>query len=390
MILERSLQPEIIKRLAHFPVVGIIGSRQTGKTTLVKHIIPLIQRHVIYLDLESIGDYQKLENPELYFRQHVDKCVIIDEIQSKPELFPILRSIIDQDRKPGRFIILGSASPDLLRQSSESLAGRISYLNLPPLNLLEVIRTKNMFDHWFKGGFPLALLNVEKEMAALWLDDFIQSYTQRDLPALGLSANPVIIRRLWIMLAHLNGQVLNYSDIGRSLQVSSPTIKSYIDFFESSFLVRRIEPYFFNIKKRIVKSPRIYLTDTGILHRLLNISDFESLQAYPLIGNSWEAYVANQIASLLDSNIDLHFYRTKEGSELDLLFVKTLKPVATAEIKYTSSPSLSGGNTRAINTIGADKNYIITPAADDYPIKENVTVCNLEDFLNKYLPGIGI
>lgn len=388
MLLERTLQPEIIKRLNNVPVVGIIGSRQIGKTTLVKQIIPQIDKDTIYLDLESIADFQKLENPELYFQQHIDKCVIIDEIQNKPDLFPILRSVIDKDRKPGRFIILGSASPDLLRQSSESLAGRISYIQLHPMNLNEVSEKVDMFAHWFKGGYPLSLLNPDQEISNLWLDDFIISYIQRDLPALGLSANPILTRRLWIMLSHLNGQILNYSDIGRSLQISSPSVKNYIDYFENSFLIKRIEPFFINIKKRIVKSPKIYLTDTGILHRLLNIIDFEGLQAYPLIGYSWEDYVLNQIIALLNEGVELNFYRTKDGSEVDLVFVKGLQPIATAEIKYTSSPSLSAGNTRAINTLGAEKNFIITPVSEDYLMRENVRVCNLLTFLTNYLPNI--
>jgi predicted AAA+ superfamily ATPase len=388
MFLERILQPEIIKRLHHYPVVGIIGSRQIGKTTLVKQMIPHIDKDTIYLDLESIADFQKLENPELYFQQHIDKCVIVDEIQNKPDLFPILRSVIDKDRIPGRFIILGSASPYLLRQSSESLAGRISYLQLHPMNLNEVSEKVDMFGHWFKGGYPLSLLNPDQEISNLWLDDFINSYIQRDLPALGLSSNPILTRRLWIMLSHLNGQILNYSDIGRSLQISSPSVKNYIDYFENSFLIKRLEPFFINIKKRIVKSPKIYLTDTGILHRLLNITDFEGLQAYPMIGYSWEGYVFNQLMTLLNPGIELHFYRTKDGSEVDLVFVKGLQPIATAEIKYTSTPSLSAGNTRAINTLGADNNFVITPASEDYLMRENVRVCSLPEFLSKYLPAI--
>jgi len=388
MLLERTLQPEVLKRLRYFPVIGIIGSRQTGKTTLVKQLIPFIEKEVIYLDLESAGDYKKLEHPELYFAQHTDKCIIIDEVQHRSELFPVLRSVIDRNRQPGRFIILGSASPGMLRQSSESLAGRISYLQLQPFNFLEVRDYIKIYDHWFIGGFPLASLNKNKSMANLWIDDFINSYIHRDLPSLGLTSNPVLIRRLWTMLAHLNGQILNYSDIGRSLQLSSPTIKTYIDFFENSFLVRRLEPYFINIKKRIVKSPRIYLTDTGILHHLLNISDFENLQANPIIGKSWESYVINQISSLLPRNIELNYYRTKDGSELDLVFVKGITPVAGAEIKYTAAPSLSAGNTHAISTLGTESNYLITPDSEDYLVRENVRACKINDFLVKYLPEI--
>ncbi len=387
-MVKRYLQKEVIKRLKHYPATGIIGARQTGKTTLAKQISSTIDKDVIYLDLESVADYQKLENPELYFEQHRDKCIIIDEIQNKPNLFPVLRSIIDKDRKPGRFLILGSASPALLKQSSESLAGRISYVRLDPFNFIEIDGKHNLFSHWFLGGFPPVFLNTDFEMAKQWLNDFINSYTQRDLPALGLPANPVMIKRLWIMLAHLSGQILNYSDVAKSLQVTSPTIKTYIDFFENSFLIRRLQPYFFNIKKRIIKSPKVFLTDTGIMHRLLNLPDVESLYAYPLVGNSWESYVVNQIISLATPDTELFYYRTKEGSEVDIVFVKGLKPVATAEIKFSSSPSLSAGNTRAIKTLETGINFVITPQSEDYLIRENVRACSLSDFLSKYLPDI--
>jgi len=387
MYIRRNLQKQILQRLESFPAVGIIGSRQVGKTTLAKQLISEINTPVVYLDLESAADYNKLENPEFYLRQHEDKCVIIDEIQLKSDLFPLLRISIDQNRKPGRFIILGSASPVLLRQSSESLAGRISFVQLFPFSLNEIQRKFSLYDHWFYGGYPNALLS-SNPVALQWIDDFIKSYTERELPGLGFPANPIQTRRFWIMLSHLNGQILNYSNLASSLQLSSPTIKSYIDFFENSFLVKRLYPYYFNIKKRIVKSPKVYLTDTGILHRLLNINDFEALQAYPNIGNSWESYVVNQVTSLLTGNTELFFYRTKNGSEVDLVFVKSMKIVATAEIKYTSAPKLTSGNTHAINTIGAKKNFVITPQSEDYLLKENVRICSLQDFLIKYLPEL--
>ncbi|MCB2219854.1 MAG: ATP-binding protein [Bacteroidetes bacterium] len=382
------LHEEIIKRLNFYPVVGIIGSRQTGKTTLVKQLMSEIGKKTIYLDLESPGDLQKLESPELYFSQHTDKCVILDEIQNRPDLFPVLRSLIDKDRVPGRFIILGSASPALLRQSSESLAGRISYLQLHPLNFLELEGRLKMFDHWFRGGYPLSLLAAGDELSELWLDDFITSYVMRDLPALGLPTNPVLTRRLWTMLCHLNGQVLNYSEMARSLQISSPSVKTYLDFFENSFLIRRILPFFINTKKRIVKSPRLYLTDTGILHRLMNVSDMEDLQARPIIGSSWESYVINQVIPLLNPKMEVNFYRTRDANELDMVFTKGMNPIATAEIKYSSAPSLSKGNTIAINALGTRNNFIITPASDDFLLRINVRVCSLPVFLTKYLPEI--
>ena len=386
MYLPRSIYPDVKKRLENFPVVGIIGPRQVGKTTLVRHLIPETERDTVYLDLESISDMQKLDHPELYLKQHENKCVIIDEIQNKPDLFPLLRSLVDKNRTTGRFIILGSASPQLLRQSSESLAGRISYVQLSPFNYNEISDTINIPDHWLKGGYPPALLAEDIEISWIWLNDFINSYAERDLPALGFPGNPVQAKRIWTMLAHLNGQVLNYSDLANSLQLSSPTIRSYIDFFENAFLIRKIQPYFFNIKKRIVKSPKLYLQDTGILHQLLNIQDAEALHGYPYIGYSWEAYVINQIAALINPEIELCYYRTKNDTELDLVFVKNFQAIATAEIKYTSAPKVTAGNTVAIKTIGTSENFIITPDSEEYPARENIRVCGIQDFLNKYLP----
>jgi len=387
-MIPRKKKDEILYLLRHFPAIGITGPRQVGKTTLAKQIISFIDHSVIYLDLELNSDYQKLQNPEFYLLQHSDKCIIIDEIQNKPELFGLIRSLIDQHRFPGRFIILGSASPNLLRQSSESLAGRISYVQLSPFSLDEIENKIVLEDHWLRGGFPLSLLGHDLKASQIWMDDFIRSYIERDLPNLGFVSTPVQTRRFWTILAYLNGQLLNYSEIARSIEISMPTVKSYIDFFENSYLVKRLNPFSYNIKKRIVKSQKLYLSDTGILHRLLNISDFESLMANPIIGNSWEAYVFNQITSQLDPNIELCFYRTKEGSELDLIFVKSLKPIAGAEIKFSSTPALTAGNTRAIKTLGTNYNYLITPYSDDYLIRNNVRVCNIKDFLHKYLPEI--
>ena len=387
-MINRSKKNKILDLLQIFPVVGIVGARQVGKTTLAKQLIPEMNYPVIYLDLELISDMQKLENPEFYLKQHSDKCVIIDEIQHKPELFGLLRSLIDQDRRPGRFVILGSASPELLRQSSESLAGRISYVQLFPFIIEEIENNYKLEQIWFKGGFPPALLSSGIKTARQWLADFIKAYVERDLPSFGLGSSPQQTMRFWTMLAHLNGQLLNYSGIGRSLGLSSPTVKSYVDFFENSFLIKRLEPYSFNIKKRIVKSPRIYLSDTGILHRLLNISDFEHLQANPVIGNSWEAFVYNQINAVISPDVETCFYRTKDGSEIDLVFVKSLKAVASAEIKFTSTPSLTAGNTRAINTLGTRLNFIITPHSEDYLLRPDVRICNILDFLSKYLPEI--
>lgn len=387
-MIERKVSGTILENLKLFPVVGIIGPRQVGKTTLVKSLIPQINKEVIYLDIELPSDFQKLANPEIFLNRHMDKCVIIDEIQRKPELFGILRALIDQKRNPARFIILGSASPVLLKKNSESLAGRIAYTELSPFLFTEISSKVPLIHHWYYGGFPDGLLSKTNSSKKVWIDNFIKTYTEKDLPLLGIPISPQHIRRLWTMLAHLSGQILNMTQLSKSLGVSSPSIKTYIDFFEQAFIVKRLESFSYNIGKRIVKSPKIYLTDTGILHRLIGFDDFESLNSHPIFGFSWENYVFNQIRYSVREGLDIYYYRTQNGSEIDLVFTQGLKPIATAEIKYTSTPSLTRGNTEAIHTLKTKKNYIITPDSDTYPINEITEVCSLQTFTEKILPHL--
>ncbi|MBM3435404.1 MAG: ATP-binding protein, partial [Bacteroidetes bacterium] len=248
-----------------FPVVGIIGPRQVGKTTLAKEFIKGITKESVYLDLEKYSDLEKLRDAQLFLTNNHKKCVVIDEIQNKPELFPLLRALIDEYRVPLRYIILGSASPELLRQSSQSLAGRIAYLELTPFNFNEIKPDIELKKHHLLGGFPESILVEKEEDSWEWLDNFITTYINRDLPHLGLRVNSITLRRLWEMIAWLNGNTLNFHLIGKSLDLTIPTINSYISFFESAFLVRKLQPFHYNIKKRLVKSPKIYLTDTGVL-----------------------------------------------------------------------------------------------------------------------------
>lgn len=371
-----------------FPVVGIIGPRQVGKTTLAKDFLKGLTKESLYLDLEKHSDFERLKDPELFLSNNREKCVVIDEIQNKPELFPLLRALIDEYRVPLRYIILGSASPELLRQSSQSLAGRIAYLELSPFNFAEINQDIELKKHHLLGGFPESILAEKEKDSWDWLENFITTYINRDLPHLGLRVNSITLRRLWEMIAWLNGNMLNYQMIGKSLDLTIPTINSYISFFESAFLVRKLQPFHYNMKKRLVKSPKIYLTDTGVLHKLLRINDYNQLLGHTSVGASWETYVINQVCSLKSNDLELYFYRTHNGAEVDLVFVKALQPIATAEIKFTSTPHPAQGLINCTEDLKTELNYIITPFSDDYMAKKNICVCSLPVFLEKYLPEI--
>lgn len=388
MIVQRFALERLKSYSEIFPAIGIIGPRQVGKTTLVKEFQKLLDIESVYLDLELITDLDKLNEPQIYLSQYTSKCLILDEIQLKPDLFPLLRALIDQHRVPNRFIILGSASPQLLRQSSESLAGRIAYLELQPFTYPEIANLEKIERHHFLGGFPDALLSSSDETGKFWLDNFIRTYTEKDLPLYGLTADPNTTRRLWEMLAWVNGNLLNLNALGKSMGLSYHTIAKYIDYLENTFLIRRIQPFHFNLKKRLVKTPKIYIRDTGILHRLLRINDYDQLLGHAGLGGSWEAYVIEQISGLKHPDLDLFFYRTHNGAEVDIVFAKGLQPVATAEIKFTSSPHPQKGMINCIDDLKTHKNFIITPQSDDYLAKENIRVCNLPVFLEKYLHEI--
>jgi len=386
-MIERLAEKVILEDIKQFPVVGIIGPRQVGKTTLARIIMNKLEQRTVYLDLELQEDIAKLENAEIYFEGHKDECVILDEIQTMPELFPILRGMIDKYRKPGRFVILGSASPSLIRKSSDSLAGRISYIRLSPLNLMELGNKWELRKHWFFGGFPEPYLSKDDSFSRKWIRSFVQTYTDRDLPLLGLPSSPSVTRRFLTMLANYQGGIWNASNFAKSMGLSYPTLNRYLDLLEEVFLVTRLQPFSHNIKKRLVKSPKVYIRDSGILHLLASISDFEQLQGNVLIGNSWEGYVLEQIRQLLSPDIDLYFYRTHNGAECDLVLVKGFTPISAIEIKYTVAPKLTKGYSIAIEDLGTRENYIITPYSETFSKTENVKVCSLVDYLTKYLPS---
>lgn len=382
----RFITDSLQETISYFAVTGIVGPRQVGKTTLVKYLLKHLEKEAIYLDIENPKDQAKLADPVLFFERNQDKCVVLDEIQRMPELFPILRSMVDLNKIPARFIILGSASPDLIRDSSESLAGRIAYEELTPFNISEITDYKDIFHHWFSGGFPDAFLAPNDKIRKKWLSNFIQTYIERDLPMLGLDINRNVLRRFWTMIAHIHGNVLNMNNLGKSLEISSTNIKKYLAFLEDAFLIRQLYPFSANVKKRLVKSPKVYIRDSGILHRLLDIPDFNFLESNPILGASWEGYVIEQIIQKIDIDTQSFFYRTHDGAECDLVLVKGGVTLMAIEIKYTSSPKSTKGMKQAFKDIDAKMNYIITPNTDDYLMQENIRVCSLHIFMTKYIP----
>lgn len=384
-MIKRLGQQKIESLLKGFPAVAIIGPRQVGKTSLAKYISRNYPNS-IYLDMELKNDFFKLEDAETYLPQFENQLIIIDEVQRRKELFPVLRALIDRNRKVGRFLLLGSAAPDLIRDSSESLAGRIAYFELSPFLAKEILPEFKLKDLWFRGGFPDPFLNGNIWLD--WMNNFVNTYFERDLPNLGFPADSITGKRLWLMLAHLHGNLITYSEIAKSLELSIHTVKKYIYFLENAFLIRTIQPFHTNIKKRLVKSPKVYIRDSGILHFLLGIESHEQLMGNPKMGASWESFVLEQIIPLIPLNRQYFFYRTHDGSELDLVITKSGIPVCGIEIKYGSDPRLSRGNTEAFNTLKTVNNFVIVKNEEDYLLPTKTKVCGLTIFLEKYLPKI--
>ena len=386
-MIKRTLTREIMLGLDYFPVTGIIGPRQVGKTTLAKQLLLEIPRPSVYLDLELDADLALLQqNAQGFLQLHQDKCVVIDEIQHMPRLFSLLRALVDQHRVPARFMILGSASPTLIRQSAQSLAGRIAYSELTPLSLLEVEPEGiSQNEHWFKGGFPNALLQHNPEVSTMWLRNFVSTFIEKDLKSLGYEISLVTMTKLYRMIAHVHGQLLNMSSISLSLGVSQPTVSKYLDLLEGGFLIHRLEPYFVNVGKRLVKSPKIYFRDTGILHQLADITSFDNLQRSTLLGASWEGYVVEQIRRVTDGIWQYYFYRTVVGAEVDLFLISPNGKKVCIEIKYSVAPSISKGFYMSVADLKPDFQYVIIPTGETYFRDENVKVCSLINFLKEEL-----
>lgn len=386
-MIQRLLHAQIKVLLRQFPAVAILGARQVGKTTLAKQIALEYKKPSIYLDLENPIDVRRLADPYTFFTENKNSFIIIDEVQIIPSLFSVLRSIIDEDRRNGRFILLGSASPQLVKGVSESLAGRIAYRELAPINRLELLNSSQLVKHWLRGGFPSALLTRSDNAAFEWIVSFIRSYVERDLSMLfGVDLSRQVMGRLLSMLAHVNGSVWNAEMIARSLGVTAPTVNRYIDFLEGAFLAHRVNAFYINTRKRLVKAPKIYLRDSGLLHQLSGVHNSQQLRGHPVVGSSWEGYVVEQVNQLKPTGVDVYYYRTQSGAECDMVLVRGIRPVACVEIKLNNAPSLSKGYYQSIEDVGTKKNYVVVPDVEEYRTKEGVVICGLQTFLTKYLP----
>lgn len=382
-MISRIIVAELVELLSEFPVVAIVGPRQVGKTTLVKSIQRDIDREIIYIDLENPRHEVKLSDPVLFFENNEDKCVVLDEIQRRRDLFPILRAMIDQNRKPARFILLGSASPELIRDSSESLAGRIFYKELCPFHLLELPENSER-KLLTRGGYPNSFLSVSDQKSEWWREGFIQTYVEKDLPLLGLPLSPGESTRLLRMIAHLHGHVLNYSTLSRSLGVSSPSVKKYILFLEHAFLIHLLEPYSGNTSKRIVKAPKIFLRDSGMLNYVLGIGSYNDLLSHPAAGNIWEGFVLSQIKAILPYNASLCYYRTGHGAELDLVITLPRGKRIGIEIKLSSAPKLSKGNYESMKDLRLKQLYVIAPTEDHFWLQEHIQVMGISEFVKMF------
>jgi hypothetical protein len=373
-----------------FPCTVVLGPRQVGKTTLVKIFAKRLKKPITYLDMELQSDRNKLIDIELFFTNNRKNIVIIDEVQLMPEIFASLRPEIDALRKPGRFILTGSASPDLVKGVSESLAGRVAYIDINPISLNEASQKKiELNKHWFRGGFPNALLAKSNDDYNRWAEYFIKSYVERDLSAIfGVGITPVLARNFWNMIAIQHGNIWNAEAMARSLGVSGPTVNRYLEFMEGAFLLRKLPAWFINAKKRMVKAPKIYIRDTGLLHFSNNVLKQINLQGHPIVGASWEGCVIEEICKLLPNKIQPYFYRTHHGAEVDLVLVNGIKPVACIEIKHSLSPVLKEGFYNCIQELETNNNFVIYSGTEKYKKDKNVLVLSLLDFLNNYLPKL--
>jgi predicted AAA+ superfamily ATPase len=382
-MIKRLITQRILRDLAWSPIVGLIGPRQVGKTTLARYLQTVITKPSIYLDLELQEDWFKLEDAQSYLAGHEDKCVIIDEIQVRPELFALLRAMTDRKREPARYILLGSASPHIVKLNTETLAGRIAYHELTPFSLTEIKNQYTQEDHWIKGGFPSALLASEPIITRKWLDDFTDTFIHRDLSRLGFAIPAPLLRNMLTMIAHLHGSQFNASAFSNSLGVTSPTVNKYLELLEGSFLIRRLPPYFKNIGKRLVKSPKLYVRDSGLLHYLLRIVDMEQLRGNPSVGASWEGYVIEQIIREAPEFSDFYYYRTQNGAEIDLLMITPKGKMACFEIKFSVAPTISKGFYQSIEDLKPDYKYVITPSGEAFNRGDGLRVCPLSIFLEK-------
>lgn len=384
MFYPRSVLTEINNYLHHFPAVAILGPRQCGKSTLAQHVISQ-NKESVYLDLQKRSDLNRLTDPEMFFKINKNKLICLDEIQKLPGIFNDLRSTIDENNRNGQFLILGSASRDLIRQSSETLAGRIVYIDLTPFTFREIRsagmnKNETLNEYLLRGGFPRSFLAANMNISLKWRHSFIETFLQRDLPQMGFNVPPETAFKLWSMCAHSQGQLLNASKFGDSLGFNHTTVKKYLDILAGTFMIRLIQPWSNNVKKRVVKSPKIFIRDTGILLALLNISNMNDLMGHPVFGSAWETVV---IENVLGKHPDwaFWFYRTSNGSEIDLVIQKGEKRIAI-ECKASTAPKVSRGLYPAMDDLGIEKGYVIAPVETGYPLNARISVVSLQEFLD--------
>lgn len=386
-MIARNLQPELLDRLRNASSVALLGPRQVGKTTLAFAISESIPS--VYLDLEDSVDLQKVQNIAAFHRENRDKLIILDEVQRLPEVFREIRGLIDAERrrgnKTGHFLFLGSASIDLLRQSSESLAGRISYLELFPVCADEFLNVPNELNElnrlWLRGGFPESLLSASDKASLRWRRDFIKTYLERDVPIFGPRIPAVTLERLWTMLAHSQGTNINLTKLASSLEISNVSVSRYTDLLADLLLIRKLQPYTANIKKRLVRSPRVFVRDSGVTHALLNIGDLNELLGHPIVGKSWEGFVLENIMSVLPFGAEAFYYRTAGGAEIDILLSFGGKERWAIEVKRNPAAPLARGFYEACDDIKPERKIVVHAEADSFPGKDGIEIKSLYDLM---------
>lgn len=380
---QRQSQQKLIQLLQQFPAVGLLGPRQVGKTTLAfaqKALYP----EALYLDLELPSAQRQLDDAEAFLMAHAQQLVILDEVQRMPELFGILRGVIDQRRRmgqaSGQFLLLGSATGVLLQQSSESLAGRVAYVELPPLQATEIFTgTHSVADLnalWVRGGFPLSWLAKTDTDSMTWREVFIATYLEKDIPALGPRIPATTLRRLWTMLAHHQGELLDQSKLAAALAISGQTVSRYIDLLCDLMLVRRLPAWHGNVGKRLIRAPKVYVRDSGLVHALLGLSSLDAVLGHPVAGSSWEGFVVEQLINAA-SQAEASFYRTSNGAEVDLVLTFRNQETWTIEVKRSSAPTVSRGFYQAATDLGAVRKLLVAPVAQTYPMKDGIEVVDV-------------
>jgi predicted AAA+ superfamily ATPase len=388
-MIARRIEKNIVDTLRRSPSVALIGPRQVGKTTIAVNISENVP--AVYLDLENRTDIEKVRDITAFHAENREKLIILDEVQRMPEVFASLRGIIDRERragnKTGQFLFLGSASIDLLQQSSESLAGRIAYIELHGIDVLEYagVGQEKINTLWLRGGFPESLLAASDKDSLYWRFDFIKTYLERDIPQLGPRIPALTLERFWTMLSHNQGGTINASTLGRSLEVSSVTVGRYLDLMADLLLVRRLQPWTFNVGKRLVRAPKVYVRDSGITHALLNISGYNDLLGHPVAGGSWEGFVIENILSVAPERALPYYYRTATGTEIDFILEFSGNEKWAIEIKRSSSPSLSKGFHIACDDIKADRRYVVYSGNDKFSIGNGVIAIPLPILMQELL-----